>query len=66
MRRKSRRTKSVRSKIKLGLPELEYVKTSVINSLRSLESQRSYQHSINEFVSIGIVLRPAFRSTKQW
>jgi site-specific recombinase XerD len=29
---------------------LEYVKTSVINSLRSLESQRSYQHSINEFV----------------
>jgi site-specific recombinase XerD len=50
MRRKSRRSKSVRSKIKLGLPELEYVKTAVINSLRSLESQRSYQHSINEFV----------------
>jgi site-specific recombinase XerD len=50
MRGKSRRTKSVRSKIKLGLPELEYVKTAVINSLRSLESQRSYQHSINEFV----------------
>jgi site-specific recombinase XerD len=50
MRRKYRRTKSTRSKIKLGLPELEYVKTSVINSLRSLESQRSYQHSINEFV----------------
>src|SRR6202021_463948 len=50
MRRKNRRIKSVRSKIKLGLPELEYVKTAVINSLRSLESQRSYQHSINEFV----------------
>ena len=50
MRRKSRRTKSVRSKIKLGLPELEYVKTTVLNSLRSLESQRSYRHSINEFV----------------
>src|SRR5277367_400412 len=39
MRRNYRRTKSTRSKIKLGLPELEYVKTSVINSLRSLESQ---------------------------
>jgi site-specific recombinase XerD len=50
MRRKNRRTKSARRKIKLGLPELEYVKTAVLNSLRSFESQRSYQHSINEFV----------------
>jgi site-specific recombinase XerD len=50
MRRKDRRAKSGRRKIKLGLPELEYVRTAVLNSLRSLESQRSYQHSINEFV----------------
>jgi site-specific recombinase XerD len=51
MRRKMRRTQSGRSKIKLGLPELEYVKAAVLNSLRSLESQRSYQHSIDEFVN---------------
>ena len=50
MRRKDRRAKSGRRKIKLGLPELEYARTAVLNSLRSLESQRSYQHSINEFV----------------
>src|ERR1700689_1503192 len=50
MRRKNRRTKAGRPKIKLGLPELEYVRTAVLNSLRSLESQRSYQHSINAFV----------------
>jgi hypothetical protein len=50
MRRKNSRAKSGRSKIKLGLPELEYVKAEVLNSLRSLESQRSYQHSIDEFV----------------
>jgi hypothetical protein len=42
MRREKRRTNSVRSKIKLGLPELEYVKTTVLNGLRSLESQCSY------------------------
>lgn len=46
MRRKNRRTKSGRPNIKLGLPELEYVKTPVLNSLRSFESRRSYQHSI--------------------
>jgi site-specific recombinase XerD len=51
MRRMNRKTKSGRSKIKLGLPELEYVKAAVLNSLRSLESQRSYQHSIDEFVN---------------
>ena len=65
MRRKNRRTKSGRPKIKLGLPELEYVKTAVLNSLRSLESQRSYQHSINEFVD-WYCSSPAFPSTKQW
>jgi site-specific recombinase XerD len=39
-----------RLKFKLGLPDLEQAKTEVLVSLRSAESQRSYQHSIDEFV----------------
>ena len=33
-----------------GLPDLEHAKVVVIVSLRSFESQRSYRHSIDEFV----------------
>jgi hypothetical protein len=44
------RRKHPRLKTKLGLPDLEHAKTAVLISLRSPESQRSYQHSINEFV----------------
>ena len=51
MRRKSKKCKPARQKTKLGLPDLELAKTAVLVSLRSLESQRSYQHSINEFVA---------------
>jgi site-specific recombinase XerD len=40
-----------RVKTKLGLPDLEHAKVAVIVSLRSFESQRSYRHSIDEFVS---------------
>jgi site-specific recombinase XerD len=40
-----------RLKTKLGLPDLEYAKVAVIVSLRSFESQRSYRHSIDEFVA---------------
>src|SRR5260221_5995019 len=39
-----------RLKTKLGLPDLEHAKVAVIVSLRSFESQRSYRHSIDEFV----------------
>src|SRR6202162_5993375 len=38
-------------KTKLGLPDLEHAKVAVIVSLRSFESQRSYRHSIEEFVA---------------
>src|SRR5215813_10088167 len=38
-------------KTKLGLPDLEQAKIAVIVSLRSFESQRSYRHSIDEFVA---------------
>ncbi len=40
-----------RLKAKLGLPDLEHAKVAVIVSLKSLESQRSYRHSIEEFVA---------------
>ena len=32
------------------LPELDQTKTSVLNSLTSLQSRRSYQHAMNEFI----------------
>jgi site-specific recombinase XerD len=50
MKRKAK-TKLSRQKTKLGLPDLEHTKIAVIVSLRSFESQRSYRHSIEEFVA---------------
>jgi hypothetical protein len=41
MRRKMRTKKPNRHKTKLGLPDLEHVKSAVLVSLRSPESQRS-------------------------
>ena len=43
--------RQTRLKTKLGLPDLEHAKIAVIVSLRSFESQRSYRHSIDEFVA---------------
>ena len=51
MRRKIRTRKPNRHRTKLGLPDLEHVKSAVIVSLRSPESQRSYRRSIEDFVS---------------
>jgi len=51
MKRKPKSRKSNRQKAKLGLPDLEHVKSAVLVSLRSLESQRSYRRSIDDFVS---------------
>ena len=50
MRRKPRTRKPNRHKTKLGLPDLEHVKSAVLVSLRSPESQRSYRRSIDDFV----------------
>jgi hypothetical protein len=44
-------TKRSRLKTKLGLPDLKHAAVAVIVSLRSFESQRSYRHSIDEFVA---------------
>jgi hypothetical protein len=52
MRRRPSRTakKRPQPKTKLGLPDLDQAKAAVLSSLRSSESQRGYQHSINEFI----------------
>src|SRR6516225_6181471 len=50
MKRKPRARKPNRQKTKLGLPDLEHVKSAVLVSLRSPESQRSYRRSIEDFV----------------
>jgi site-specific recombinase XerD len=39
-----------RQKSRLGLPDLEHVKSAVLVILRSPESQRSYRRSIDDFV----------------
>ncbi|PYV22566.1 MAG: hypothetical protein DMG24_16270 [Acidobacteria bacterium] len=35
----------------LTLPELDQSKTSVLNTLGSLQSRRSYQHAMDEFIA---------------
>jgi site-specific recombinase XerD len=50
MGRKGRTRKAYLHKTKLGLPDLEHVKSAVLVSLRSPESQRSYRRSIDDFV----------------
>lgn len=47
---KSGGKKAHRPKMKLGLPDLDQSKAAVLTSLRSPESQRGYEHSIDEFV----------------
>jgi site-specific recombinase XerD len=50
MRRKTKRRNLARRRTRLGLPDLDHAKAAVLASLRSPESQRSYQHAIDEFV----------------
>ena len=50
MGRRTKARKNNRQKTKLGLPDLEHVKSAVLVSLRSPESQRSYRRSIDDFV----------------
>jgi site-specific recombinase XerD len=51
MKKALKRPKPNRPKTKLGLPDLEHAKTSLLVSLRSPESQRSYRRSIEDFVA---------------
>jgi site-specific recombinase XerD len=50
MKRENKRRRQNRQKAKLGLPDLEHVKWTVLVSLKSPESQRSYRRSIEDFV----------------
>ncbi len=48
----NRKTKKKKApKRVLALPDLEYAKTAVLNSLTSISGQRTYDHAINEFVA---------------
>lgn len=51
MRNKGNRRKLARPKAKLSLPDLDHAKTAVLATLRSPESQRGYQHSMEEFIA---------------
>ncbi len=51
MRNKGIRRKLARPKAKLSLPDLDQAKTAVLATLRSPESQRGYQHSMEEFIA---------------
>jgi hypothetical protein len=48
---KSKSRKKKAPKRVLALPDLEHAKTAVLNSLTSASGQRTYDHSIREFVA---------------
>jgi site-specific recombinase XerD len=48
---KQKRRRSAHKPRHLTLPELEQSKTSVLNTLGSLQSRRSYQHAMDEFIA---------------
>jgi hypothetical protein len=44
------RAKAKKAKTVLCLPDLEFAKTAVLNSLSGPDAQRGYRHAIDEFV----------------
>jgi len=48
--KRTNRRKNVTVRSKLRLPDLDQARSAVLNSLRSLESQRSYRYAIDEFI----------------
>jgi len=48
--RKKNDKKFARPKARLGQPDLDQSKATVLGSLRSPESQRGYRHAIDEFI----------------
>ena len=57
----AKRTKKPKSVLKL--PDLDYSKSAVLNSLPSLNSRRSYEHAIRDFIE-GTVPSHGSRSTR--
>jgi len=50
MKRRAKARRSNLQKTKVGLPDLEHVKSAVLVSLRSPEPQRSYRRSIDDLL----------------
>jgi site-specific recombinase XerC len=50
MARSQKKTKHLRGKTVLRLPDLEQSKRAVLNSLAAASSQESYEHAIDEFI----------------
>jgi site-specific recombinase XerD len=51
MKQKSRSSKQQKHpKARLRLPDLEFSKSAVLNSLTSVDGQRGYSHAIDEFI----------------
>src|SRR5437773_2232580 len=50
-KRKKIAKSTARNKTRLRLPDLDQAKAAVLNSLRSPESQRGYQHALDEFIA---------------
>src|SRR5205809_6721542 len=50
-KRKKIAKSTARNKTRLRLPDLDQAKAAVLNSLRSPESQRGYQHAMDEFIA---------------
>src|SRR5436190_11359290 len=50
-KRKKIAKSTARNKTSLRLPDLDQAKAAVLNSLRSPESQRGYQHAMDEFIA---------------
>jgi hypothetical protein len=63
-RQKANGKKKATARTKLRLPDLDHARAGVLNSLRSPESQCSYRHAIDEFIS-WYGSEPRCLSTKQ-
>src|SRR5256885_5991693 len=50
-KRKKIAKSAARNKTRLRLPDLDQANAAVLNSLRSPESQRGYQHAMDEFIA---------------
>ena len=50
-KRKKIAKSTARNKTRLRLPDLDQAKAAVLNSLRSPEWQRGYQHAMDEFIA---------------
>jgi len=51
MEKQPRRHKARRAQTTLTLPELDQSKNTILNSLGSLQSRRSYRHAMDEFIA---------------